>query len=794
MKIVENIKDNTLLVVPITIKKELIKEISKQDKFLNIKYISFEELEQKLFSYDKEAILYLMQKYNYKYEVAIVYLNSMRYLENKDYHNQKLNNLLTIKKELLEQKLITINNLDYILYENITIYGYTYLTNYQQKIINTLKSKHKVNIIEEPIEEYKHKIYEFINIKDEIVYIATEITKLLINKVNINNIKLIVEDKSYYDQINFIFSLFNLNTSIRKEISLDISPIGKYFLENLDDDVTKTIELIKNNFDLDKKNNLLVYNELVKIINSYNDKKIIKDMIKYDLKRNKIKDEPYQEEIKIISLFDSLIKEENYVFLLGFNQKIIPHIYKDEEFLTDKELELLNIETSHQKNSVTEKAIIKRIKQIKNLIITYKLYDNNDSYLISNLNDLLNYEIIKNNHIDYKYSNKYNELKLAMSLDKLVKYNVYDDSIDKLYNTYSNINYLSYDNSYLQIAPKKLSKYINNKLLLSYTALNNYYECAFKYYLSNILKLLPYTKTYMTIIGEVFHYVLSKAFSSNFDFDLEYDNFLKNIDYEFNEKEKFFLTKLKKDLEFIISTIKKQYKHTTFDKALYEEKVLIEKNIDDLSVTFMGVIDKLMYKETDKEILMSIIDYKTGSTDINLSNIIYGLDMQLPIYLYLANNIDNIKEKKIVGFYLQKLLHPIINKDYKKTKLALEEANLKLNGYSISNQKLLEEFDDSYIKSEVIGSMSTTKDGSFSHYAKVLEEKEIKKLEEIVEKNIETAILNIKNAKFEINPKIIGNDNKSCKYCQFYDICFKQNKDLVKLKEIKLEEILKEVE
>ena len=794
MKIVENIKDNTLLVVPITIKKELIKEISKQDKFLNIKYISFEELEQKLFSYDKEAILYLMQKYNYKYEVAIVYLNSMRYLENKDYHNQKLNNLLTIKKELLEQKLITINNLDYILYENITIYGYTYLTNYQQKIINTLKSKHKVNIIEEPIEEYKHKIYEFINIKDEIVYIATEITKLLINKVNINNIKLIVEDKSYYDQINFIFSLFNLNTSIRKEISLDISPIGKYFLENLDDDVTKTIELIKNNFDLDKKNNLLVYNELVKIINSYNDKKIIKDMIKYDLKRNKIKDEPYQEEIKIISLFDSLIKEEDYVFLLGFNQKIIPNIYKDEEFLTDKELELLNIETSHQKNSVTEKAIIKRIKQIKNLIITYKLYDNNDSYLISNLNDLLNYEIIKNNHIDYKYSNKYNELKLAMSLDKLVKYNVYDDSIDKLYNTYSNINYLSYDNSYLQIAPKKLSKYINNKLLLSYTALNNYYECAFKYYLSNILKLLPYTKTYMTIIGEVFHYVLSKAFSSNFDFDLEYDNFLKNIDYEFNEKEKFFLTKLKKDLEFIISTIKKQYKHTTFDKALYEEKVLIEKNIDDLSVTFMGVIDKLMYKETDKEILMSIIDYKTGSTDINLSNIIYGLDMQLPIYLYLANNIDNIKEKKIVGFYLQKLLHPIINKDYKKTKLALEEANLKLNGYSISNQKLLEEFDDSYIKSEVIGSMSTTKDGSFSHYAKVLEEKEIKKLEEIVEKNIDTAILNIKNAKFEINPKIIGNDNKSCKYCQFYDICFKQNKDLVKLKEIKLEEILKEVE
>ena len=34
--------------------------------------------------------------------------------------------------------------------------------------------------------------------------------------------------------------------------------------------------------------------------------------------------------------------------------------------------------------------------------------------------------------------------------------------------------------------------------------------------------------------------------------------------------------------------------------------------------------------------IVSIIDYKTGNPDLNLNHIIYGLDLQLPVYIYLA--------------------------------------------------------------------------------------------------------------------------------------------------------------
>ena len=82
--------------------------------------------------------------------------------------------------------------------------------------------------------------------------------------------------------------------------------------------------------------------------------------------------------------------------------------------------------------------------------------------------------------------------------------------------------------------------------------------------------------------------------------------------------------------------------------------------------------------------------------------------------------------------------------------------------------------------------MSTNKDGSFSRYAKILSKDNIKDLEKQVEENITKAIQNIKNANFQINPKVIDKENKSCKYCEFYDICYKQNKDIIKLENQKL--------
>ena len=71
-------------------------------------------------------------------------------------------------------------------------------------------------------------------------------------------------------------------------------------------------------------------------------------------------------------------------------------------------------------------------------------------------------------------------------------------------------------------------KFIDNKLLLSYSSLDNYYHCSFKYYIKNILKLDPYEEQFMAFVGSLFHYVLSLSFNDNFDFETEFNNYSFN--------------------------------------------------------------------------------------------------------------------------------------------------------------------------------------------------------------------------------------------------------------------------
>ena len=77
--------------------------------------------------------------------------------------------------------------------------------------------------------------------------------------------------------------------------------------------------------------------------------------------------------------------------------------------------------------------------------------------------------------------------------------------------------------------------------------------------------------------------------------------------------------------------------------------------------------------------------------------------------------------------------------------------------------------------------MKTSKDGSFYKNAKVLSNEEMDKIKEITEKKILEVVDNIKNNKFDINPKVINGVNKGCEFCKFKDICFVTKSDYVYL-------------
>ena len=726
------LEDNTLIVTPY--KYKFLSYITDNKILKNIKFMNLDEfIKIVFFDYDEETIYYLMKNYNISYYSSLEYIKSL-YFCNKKINNEKINFLLKIKQKLNDNNLLKYKKINY---KNIIIYGYDYIDNYYKEEFKKYNVKY-INY-DYKINEIK-KVYQLDNIYQEVLFVSEQIMELLNNGIDINKIKLLNLNNEYRKEIRKVFGLNSIPFEDIK-IYLYELPIIKEYLKDMNINVFKTKDEI--------------YEKLVNILNKYmwsSNLFDVKELIIEDLKKESINDS-YINEIKEVNIDD--INEDDYVFLLNYHSDSIPYLYTDIDYIDDKLKEKLGIDTSYIKNKYTKLELINKLKNISNLTISC----NKQSYISNLLDDI---EVVEYNN-KYIYSLKSNNYNLGRMLDIYYKYGNIDSSLNKLYND-SYKNYKSYDNKYKKMNKDILKKYINNKLLLSYTKIESYFECNFKYYVNYILKIDKSEETFKIYLGKITHYILSKCFNNDFDFNKEFDKYLQDNKRDFNNKEKFFLHKLKQELIFIINVLKEQKKYTSLKDALYEQNVVIEKG----NKVFEGVIDKLLYDDKD----MSIIDYKTGSAQINMKNIKYGIGMQLPIYIYLSKYY--FKDKNIAGFYLQQVL----NNGSVNSTIQDKKNGLKLQGYSNSNIDILEKMDNSYENSELIKSLKVTNNG-FSSYSKLISNQQIEELRNLSENKIEECFNSIFDCNFNINPKIIDNDNISCNHCKYKDLCFKTPKDEV---------------
>lgn len=749
------------------------KMLSNAKKLSNKRIIDVNEfLKRYTFSYDEEAIYYIMKKYHVVYAVAKIYLENLIYSSDL---SSKTRFLSELKEDLINNNLLKIDKLfqNFARSNKVVFYQHA-LSKDEKKLYEDLNYE-----VELSHNSFEHSIHEFKNVEEEINFVCNKIIELINQGIDINNIKLLnVKDDS--KQIIYrLFKFYNIPISCEKS-SLYAYNATLKFLDKL-----RNSRNIQESIDYLKELHSEEENDIINILNKYTfikevDDEYIECLInEFKNKKKKIK---LQNEIEIIDFEDEITKE--YVFLLGFNDEL-PKTYKDESYISDEIKEKLGFATSIDKNIYEENKVLNCIKNIKNLTITYSKKVISAEHNISKLNETLNYEIIKTDYQNYSYSNIYNEITLTKYLDKLNKFNIKNKDLEYLLYNYE-IPYQKYDNSFKGIEKEDLYKYLDEKLLLSYSSMDNYYKCGFRYYLNNILKITNYEETFAIKIGNIFHEMLSLAFKDNFDFENSWKEIISKTTLD--HKEEVFIVKLKEDLKFIIDTINKQNKLTTLTEEMYEHKIFINKDRN-IKVTFMGVIDKLKYKKVDGKTLVAIIDYKTGSPNTSLTNSIYGLDMQLPVYLYLANNLERLENVEIVGFYLQKILNNEINYNPKKDYLKEKQDNLKLEGYSIDNYELLEQFDSSFKDSEMIKSMKIGNNGFYA-YSKTISKEQVDNLIKLVDTKIDESIDNIIECNFKINPKKIKNET-TCSFCPYKVICYLKEEDIVELEEIKDLDFLK---
>ena len=785
MDFLNNINEETILIVPNILKEKVLRRMNMLNRLINVKIYSFDELKRLIyFDYETDAILYLMNKYDYKYEVAKNYIDNMYYLINDNYKNDKLVFLNNLKKELISNKLIKTDLLftNFIKSKHAIVFGYDYVNKFNNRILSLFSS---FEIIKNSDSSFKKIVYEFETLEEEIMFVLYKVISLVNDGIDLNKIKLVNVDSSYNNELVKLFDMHNIPIDIDKTSSISNTIFVKDAMRKLSEvkSFSLVVEYLKEKYDLTVDGNSLLYSRLINIFNKYVDydfkfEKII-EAIEYDLKNTNINKNNLKNYVRISNLNNNYFDDDEYVFLLGFNQGVIPKIYKNEEYITDDMKDEVDIEKVSELNKFERTCVVSNIGAIKNIVITYKLRHKENEFYPSNLINNGCFEKVTDiNDSLVSYSKDYSEIMLASMIDDFIKYGEKSDDLSVYFNTLD-ISYLSYDNKYSGIDSDKLKDYLNKKLVLSYSNIDTFYKCQFRYYLDNILKVNKYEETFNTFVGSLFHFVLSKIYKDNFDMDKEYDYYIK--DKTFNKKEEFFLMKLKKELKIICNRLQDFNKVTGLTNVFTEKVISIDKSTD-VSVIFKGIVDKIMYKNYDGKDLVAIIDYKTGNTDIDIYNAKYGIGMQLIIYLYLISKSGLFENYSFVGFYLQKILNGEVNIERGRSYLDIKNSNLKLYGYSTEDTLSLERFDETYENSEYISGMKYGKNG-FYRYSKVLSDENMSSLIDLVDKKIEFARDEILNAKFDISPKKLSTDKDitGCKFCHYKDICFRKNDDVVNL-------------
>ena len=778
----DNIKDNSIIIVPSSLKNNVLRELSIKDSLINVKVMSREEfIERSTFTYEDDAILFLMDKYKYDCNVCKILIDNMRYVDSDSYSSDKLNKLFNLQKELISLNLLKADRLfyQYLVNKNIYVYGYLYIDNLFMKYLNL----YKYEVLKNVDKNINNRVvYEASTIEEEIDFVFNKIGDLLDKGIDINNIKIVNCSEKYTNVINKLSRFYNIPIE-DNGYSIYSTDIVRGYLN-----VLKSTKSFNSSMDFVKdkyrdESFIKINNLLLSISNKYNcfdyDFDNIYKLVVNDLKKKKIVNSDFSNKVSFGELNSYLYSDRDYIFLIGFNQNELPRLYKDEDYISDIDKDLVDMEKTSLKNKLEKESVMSFINNTDNLIISYPLKHLSNNYYPSNLIMENNFEVKKVELSNNNYSSIYSKLKLTKYLDDYIKYGTVSNNLSSYYSNFD-IDYLNYNNKYTGISKEQLLSKLNNKLLLSYSSINNYNKCGFRYYLDSVLKINKYEETFAIKVGNLFHDLLSKCFNDDFDLDKEWDLFLSKL--ELTNKDNVLLIKLKEELILILKFVKNLHSETYLINKKMEEKIYIDKSRD-IDISFMGIIDKCMYNDKDGEDLVAIVDYKTGNPDINLYNVAYGIDMQLPIYWYLVKKGNWFNNPKFVGFYLEKILHGEIKRDKSKDYESMKLDNLKLVGYSTNDKNRLSDFDKTYDNSKFIKSMRVKNDGEFYSYTKVLNDDVLDMLVNYIDNVIEENITDILDCKFDINPKKIGMENVGCKYCKYKDICFVKNEDIVELKE-----------
>ena len=741
-----------IVIAPYQIHKNLLAKYREKDPFANVKIISKEELIREFYGDVKgKAIPYLMKKYGYSYD------NSISLIPFLPFVNIDIYDLLKIKNDLIENHLITKNEyLNQFFKDNeVEIYGYSKRDIELTNIFDSLFIKYR--FVVNPNKETYGNVSIYETVFDEVFYTLNKIADLISKGTDINKIYIYSVGEQYIYLLNKFSSSFGFKLGDKSRTSLFSTAIGQKFLLNYKN--SKDLELARKAIEDCDDQDLL--DDFLKAIDSATDNEMSfetqYDYFVGELKATKVGIKQYSNVVRVIEkpIFD----ESAHIFVLGFVQGQFPKTKKDSDLLSDIYKKKIGMNTSLEEINISEDIYRDFFNSPNHFYYSYSERSLSEQYFpspwiksfkLKEIREELPLVIYSQNMVDYYFAK-------ALDLEKYYSVLVADYNALK---EKSDIPYGKYDNSFSGVSA--LDE--NVKMRYSYSSINTYYQCPFSYYLGNILEIDPFEGNFQTKFGNIAHRILELHNNPDFDFDKAYDE--ESAKYEFLPEELPLLENLKPQVKRASDAIKLHQRFMNNPKILTERKVVFDLG---KNATVTGFIDKSIILD-DKYLV--IVDYKTGSDSFDSKHIEEGISLQLPTYCLLAKKDPELKEKEIIGVFINNIIESKLK--YVDSPDMLIDPFYRLNGKVVADIEKVSYLDKTICdgKSEFIKGVSLLKKGGFKDSSNLASKDEFDYYAETALRKFLEADKNIRENNFKINPYYKDDNTNACKYCEYKDICF----------------------
>lgn len=530
-----------------------------------------------------------------------------------------------------------------------------------------------------------------------------------------------------------------------------------------------------------------------------------------------------------------------HLYLMGTTDGIFPLISKDDGILNDEDRSNLadngiEVDIDSKTKTFEEQFLVYRAltSTKRTLTVTYPIADHEGktlrpSVIVSRLKKI--FPNIKNESYlnDTKYEtseeiieNITSKAPIFNDLIKSIKDYEEEKYIDLVwldtYRYYLNdkeyhvrakniVDGLNYTNQVKKVESEKIRELYNNKLF-SVSRLEKYAQCPFAYFIQYGLKAKerkefeftpPDFGTFIHNILDKFSKQLSKDNLDWRDITFEYiservteivDELISKIPgyiLESSARYKYLAYRLKNMLVSSISIISHQIKKGSFDPTDYEVgfggngkyppiKIVLDNGEE---INLIGQIDRVDMLEDGKEKYIRIVDYKSGNKNINLTDVYYGLQLQLLVYLDAIletskYNNGNINPAAILYF---KVDDPIIkaNEDMEDENIREEILKqLKMKGLVLKDSNIIRKMDNTLPDGEkgtsLVVPASINKDGTISKTTSGVSQDEFNVLRKYVKNTIKELSKDMLGGNIGIQP-YKSKDSTSCDFCTFSSIC-----------------------